>query len=48
MLDVSVMWVIGIVLTLLPFVLTLVFHGTNQSDARGRRISTRWRGKKLT
>lgn len=47
MLDPTVMWVIGIVLVLLPFVLTLALNGTNQSDARGRRVSRRWRGRDL-
>lgn len=47
MLDPTAMWIIGVTLVLLPFVLTLVFNGTHQSDARGRRVSRRWRGRDL-
>lgn len=41
------MWVLGIAITLLPFVLSYALNGTNQSDARGNRISRSWRGHSL-
>lgn len=47
MLDATVMWIIGAIIVLLPFVLMVVFNGTNQSDSRGRRISRTWRGRRL-
>lgn len=47
MLDPVVMWVLGTAIVLLPIVLSYVFHGTNQADARGVRISRRWRGRSL-
>lgn len=48
MLDPVVQWTIGTIIVLLPVVLTYLLNGTNQSDARGRRISRRWRGRSLT
>ena len=47
MLDPAVMWVIGVAIVLLPFVLTYVFNGRNQADSRGRRINRRWQGRSL-
>ncbi|WP_370324935.1 hypothetical protein [Euzebya sp.] len=47
MLPPVVMWVIGIAIVLLPFVIGYATHGTNQADARGRRVSRRWRGRNL-
>lgn len=41
------MWILGIAIVLLPFVLTYALNGTNQSDARGDRISRDWRGHSL-
>ncbi|MEE8600182.1 hypothetical protein [Euzebya tangerina] len=47
MLDPAIMWIIGTVIVLLPFVLTYVFHSRNQSDSRGRRVNRRWQGHSL-
>ncbi len=47
MLDPAVMWIIGIAIVLLPFVVTYTMNGTNQSDARGRRVNLKWKGKNL-
>ncbi len=47
MIDPAVLWVLGIAIVALPIVLTYAFHGTNQADARGRRLSRRWRGRPL-
>ena len=47
MLSETAMWIIGIVIVLLPFAISLIFNGRNQSDARGRRINTTWQGKTL-
>ncbi len=47
MLSETAMWIIGAVIVLLPFVLTIALNGTNQSDARGRRVSRSWRGRDL-
>ena len=38
----TMLWIAAIVVVL-PFVLMLAFNGTDQADARGRRISRRWR-----
>jgi hypothetical protein len=40
-----VMWTIAVVVVLLPVVLMFAFNGTDLADARGRRISRRWRGR---
>lgn len=47
MLAPAVMWILGIAIIALPFVITYTLNGTNQSDSRGRRISRRWRGHSL-
>ncbi len=36
------MVVLAAAVVLAPFVLMLVFHGSNEADARGRRVSHRW------
>ncbi|MGH8933194.1 MAG: hypothetical protein ACRDZO_21825 [Egibacteraceae bacterium] len=36
------MWAIGVVVVVLPFVLMVAFNGTDEADGRGRRISRRW------
>ena len=36
------MWTIATVVVVLPFVLMFAFNGTDEADARGRRISRRW------
>jgi hypothetical protein len=46
-LDPAAMWIIGIAVTVLPFVLAYAFHGTEQADSRGRKINTKWRGRSL-
>ncbi len=47
MLEPFVMWIIGAVIVLLPFVITYLLNGTHQSDARGRRINRKWQGRSL-
>ncbi len=47
MIDPAVLWVLGIAIVLVPFVVTYTMNGRNQSDSRGRRISRRWSGKNL-
>lgn len=47
MLQPAVMWVLGIAIVLLPFILSYALNGTNQSDSHGRRVSRRWRGRSL-
>lgn len=45
--DPVLMWTIAVVLVVLPFVLTVAFNGTHQSDSRGRRIRRSWTGRPL-
>lgn len=34
---------VAVFVVILPFVLMLGFHGADQTDSRGRRLSRRWR-----
>jgi hypothetical protein len=43
--DPWLMWVVAIGTVLLPFLLLVVFNGTDVADGRGRRISRRWRAR---
>ena len=47
MLEPAVLWVVGIALVVLPFVLSVLFNGTHQADSRGRRIRRTWTGRPL-
>ncbi len=40
----AVGWMIGltVLVAALPFVLMVVFNGTDEADGRGRRLSRRW------
>jgi hypothetical protein len=40
--DSTVMWVVGVVVFVLPFVLMVAFNGENRADSRGRRLNRRW------
>lgn len=47
MLSPAVMWILGVAVVLLPFVLAYAFHGNDRSDAEGRRVDRTWRGRSL-
>lgn len=47
MLDPAAMWILGIIIVVLPFVLSWAMHGTNQVDSQGRALRRRWRGRSL-
>jgi hypothetical protein len=37
------MWVVGLGVAALPFVLMVAFHGADAADSRGRRTDRTWR-----
>lgn len=37
------MWLVGVGVAALPFLLMAAFHGTDTADSRGRRTDRRWR-----
>jgi hypothetical protein len=43
--TVWVMWLVAVIVLLLPVALTIIFHGEDVADSRGRRVFRRWRSR---